>query len=257
MVEISRPYGKIEGVRPQVAEKLYEMLKKGRRYFGSSGASLTHQAFNPAFEDKGVDPKLAEIGLEGERDTTLFLQDWMKDKPNVILVDSVHIKGVGEETVDEETGMIDGGDTDHIMIIGDEVILIDTKRWRSKTSYQVDDDGSVLRANKSFPGCQIKMREAIYMWLDHLPEEVKLTGLVVINTEDITVYRTRNWYTQAYRLVELERFKELLDAKWEEIDDEDKNKINTNIVAQVALSTVKPYDVYSRVFNMDVVRSFR
>lgn len=246
----------IEGVKPHVAEKIYEMLKKGRRYFGSSGASLSHQAFNPAYEDKGIDRSLAKIGLEGERDTTTFLKDWMKDKPNVVLVDSVHIRGANE-VLDEETGIMDGGDTDHVLLIGDEVIIIDTKRWKKKTNYQVGDNGEVLRANKTFPGSNVHMRQAIYKWLDYLHEDAKITGIIVINTEEITVYRTRNWYTQPYRLVELDRFKELLDQKWDDIDDEDKNKVNSTLVSQVALSAVKPYDVYERVFDMKTLKEFK
>lgn len=256
MVNIVPPVREIEGVKYPIAKKVEEMLKNGRRYFGSSGASLTQQAFNPEYEEKGIDIKLAKIGLEGERDTTTFLKRWLKDKPNVVLVDSVHVRGAGKEEIDEETGIIEGGDTDHVMLIGDEVILIDTKRWKKKSNYQIDDDGSVLRANKSFPGGNVHMREAIHLWLDYLYEDAKITGLVVINTEEITVYRTRNWYTQSYRLVELDRLQELLDAKWEEIEDEDKNKINSTLVSQVALSAVKPYDPYSRVFDMKKLRDF-
>lgn len=257
MVKVIPPVKEeIEGVKPHVAEKIYEMLKKGRRYFGSSGASLSHQAFNPEYKDKGIDETLAKVGLEGERDTTTFLKNWMKDKPNVVLIDSVHIRGEKEE-LDEETGLLDGADTDHVMVIGDEVIIIDTKRWRKKTNYQVGDNGEVLRANKPFPGGKVHMRQAIYKWLDYLHEDAKITGIVIINTEEITVYRTRNWYTQPYRLVELDRFQELLDQKWEDTDDEDKNKINSTLVSQIALSAVKPYDIYERVFHMESLRGFK
>lgn len=257
MVKIIPAVNDLDGVKPNVAKKIEEMLKNGRRYFGSSGAALTQQAFNPEYAEKGIDTTLAKIGLEGERSTTAFLQKWMKDKPNVVLIDSVHVRGAGKEEIDEETGIIEGGDTDHVMIIGDEVLLIDTKRWKKKSNYQIGDDGTVLRANKSFPGGNVHMRQAIHLWLDYLYEDAKITGLVVINNEEITVYRTRNWYTQSYRLVELERLQELLDAKWDDIEDEDKNKINTSLVAQVALSAVKPYDPYSRVFDMKSLENFK
>lgn len=257
MVKIIPAVEDLEGVKPEIALEIEKMLKDGRRYFGSSGASLTHQAFNPEYAEKGIDTSLAKIGLEGERDTTTFLKKWMEDKPNVVLVDSVHVRGAGKEEIDEETGIIEGGDTDHVMIIGDEVILIDTKRWKKKTNYEIADDGKVLRAKKNFPGGNVHMRQAIHLWLDYLYEDAKITGLVVINTEEITVFRTRNWYVQPYRLVELERLEELLNSKWDDIEDYDKETINTSLVAQVALSAVKPYDVYSRVFNMKTLSDFK
>ena len=74
-----------------------KMIKKGRRYFGSSGASLTHQIKNPIYKDKGIDPILAKAGLEGEHKTSKLLLDWIKDKENIVLVDSVHLKNYGEE----------------------------------------------------------------------------------------------------------------------------------------------------------------
>lgn len=254
---VTPPKKEIEGVKFETALKLAEILKKGVRYFGSSGASLTHQAFNPEYASKGIDATLAKVGLEGERDTTTILKKWIKDKPNAVLVDSVHIRGWGKEEVDEETGMIEGGDTDHIILIGNEVILIDTKRWKSKRNYSVGDDGEALRSNKSFPGGALKMRQAIYMWLNYLDEDASITGIVHINAEETTVFRNRNWYTQAYRLVELDRFIELLDEKWEKIEEYDKTHINSTLVAQVALNAVKPYDARERVFHMPSLNEFR
>lgn len=258
-VAVKPPHASIEGVRSNVALKIFNMLKEGRRYFGSSGASLTHQAFNPAYKDKdeALNPALSLIGLEGERETTLFLKEWIKDKPNAVLIDSVHIRGWGTEIADAETGMIEGGDTDHILLIGDEVLLIDTKRWKKKSNYTVDDNGSALRANKPFPGGDLKATQAMYMWLDYLEDEAKITTFVCINSPDVTVFRNRNWFQQKYRLVEIDRFKELLDTKYEKISDEDKININSTLVAQVAVGCVKPYDQYSRVFDMGALAAFK
>lgn len=256
-IVIEPPHSSIDGVRPEAAKKIENALKNGRRYFGSSGASLTHQAFNPAYAEKGIKPELAKIGLEGERDTTSFLKKWMKDKPGVVLVDSVHIRGAGKEEVDEETGMIEGGDTDHVMLIGNEVLLIDTKRWKSKKNYSVGDNGEALRTNKAFPGGNLHMRQAIHLWLNYLDEDALITGIVCINTEDIVVFRNRNWFTQAYRLVELSRFKELLDQKWEMINQYDKTHINSTLVAQTVVGAVRPFDAYERVFHMPALKDFR
>src|SRR5699024_5155260 len=242
------------------------MLQNGRRYFGSSGASLTHQVHNPE-PDSGIKPELAKVGLEGERSTTKFLQDWMKDKPGAVLIDSVHINmdyktddiedEIDEEKLDEESGQMDGKDTDHVLLIGDEIILIDTKRWKSKRKYSVSDNGSILRSNKTFPGGQVKMKNAIYLWLEYLYEDAVITGMVLINTDEITVIRNYNWYNQSFRLVELARFEELLNERWKNISDENKTSINSTLVSQVALSAIKPFDEYSKVFDMEALHKFK
>lgn len=256
-VIVDPPEHEIEGVKYEVALKIADMLKKGRRYFGVSAAGLSHQAFNPDYESKGVTPSLAKIGLEGERDTTTILKKWMEDKPNAVLVDSVHIRGYGKEEVDPETGMIEGGDTDHVLLIGSEVILIDSKRWKKKANYTVGDNGEALRSGKLFPGSHIHMQQAIYMWLDFLYEDASLTGIVHINAEETVVFRNRNWYTKPFRLVELDRFLELLDEKYDMIDDYDKTHINSTLVSQVAVNAIKPFDPYSRVFHQDALRTFK
>lgn len=255
-ISVLKPARKIDGVKPKVAEAIQKMLENGRRYFGSSGASLTQQAFNPDLLEKGINPELAKIGLAGERDTTTLLKKWIEDKPGAVLIDSAHIRGADDE-LDEETGMLEGGDTDHVLIIGSEVILIDSKRWKKKANYQVDDNGNALRSNKPFPGSKIHMLQAVHLWLDYLHEDASLTGIVVINSEDTIVYRNRNWYTAAYRLVEVGRFIELLDEKWELIDDYDKTHINSTLISQVAVCAVKPYDAYQRVFDMDTLKKFK
>lgn len=256
--------GFIEGVKPQVAEKVYEILKGGRRYFGSSGASLTHQAFNPEYKERGLDPTLAKIGMEGERDTTTALKAWMRDKPAAVLVDSVHIRGWGKEEVDEESGIIEGGDTDHLLFIGTEVILIDSKRWKKRSRYAVAEDGSVLRGSKGFPGSKVKITAATHMWLKYLHNfpspgrTLKISPIVCINNEEVSVFRNIHWFKAApYRLVEIERLVEYLDDKYESIDEYDKTHINSTLVSQAVVNAVKPFDPYDRVFSKEALSSFR
>lgn len=250
----------------EIVEKFAKMLASGRRYFGSSGASLTHQAYNPEWADKGISPALAKVGLEAERDTTLILKEWMKDKPNVVLVDSVHIRGWGkEEVLDEELGIIDGGDTDHVLIMGSEVILIDTKRWKSKRTYSIDSKGQVLRAKREFPGGKVKATSAAYLWFNYLnqrpapsgnwreanPYELFVLGLVHINADDVTVIRDANWFrkTKGWHLVEKARFTELLDRRWNDASETNRTTIDPTLVAQVALNAVRPYDARQALFG--------
>lgn len=263
-IEITEPDEFIPGVKPNVAQAIKGMLSKGRRYFGSSGASLTHQVSNPESINSGIKPALAKKGLEGERSTTKMIQEWMKDKPGVVLVDSVHIDPSyknsdveeKEEELDEEEGIVDGKDTDHVLLIGDQVILIDSKRWKSKRKYSVDDHGRVLRSNRNFPGGTIRMKGAIYLWLEYLQDGAELTGIVHINADETEVFRNANWYKQAYRLVEKDRFIELLDKRWEKISPEDKRTINSTLVSQVVVSAIAPYDEYKNVFNPDIIKKF-
>lgn len=254
----------ISGLKLSVAQKIKKMLENGRRYFGSSGASLTHQAFNPSFAEKGIDNKLAKIGLEGERDTTTFLKEWMKDKPNAVLIDSVHIRGWGKEEIDEETGLIEGGDTDHILIIGSEVIIIDTKRWKQKSTYFVNEEGFVTRGNKSFPGSNVHIARSVQLWLkyfiprDYNHHSIKITAIVCINNDEVKVVRNKFWFTaKFYRLVEIDRLKEFLDEKYNQISDYDKNTIDTTLVSQAVVCAVKPYDIYDRVFDKKSLNNFK
>lgn len=287
-VHIDPPDDDIAGVSKAAGEAIYSMLKSGRRYFGSAGASLTHQVYNPD-PNSDIKPSLAKIGLEGERSTSEILREWIKDKPNAVLVDSVHInewarriesdipevdaEEFEEDTVDPDLGLKDGKDTDHVLIIGDYVLLIDTKRWKSKRAYSVSDSGTVLRSNKPFPGGNIKMKNAIYLWNNYLHPDTFVTGFVFINTEDedlepptdpdakkTFVVRNRNWYTKPYRVVEKTRFIETLE-KYIEKEIQGKNpeqmgRINSSVVSQIVASVIKPYDVRKRVFNSAALKSF-
>lgn len=257
-VSVNPPEDDIEGVKDAVANKIYKMLQQGRRYFGSSGAAMTHQAYSEEYSEKGVKPEKAKEFLDGERDTTTILKKWVKDKPNAVLIDSAYVPDWDEDDeVDEETGIIDDGNTDHILIIGSEVLLIDTRRWKKKKNYSVGDEGEALMTNKTFAGGEVTMNKSIHMWLEYLDEDAYVTGIVCINQEETTVLRNRNWFTQNYRLVEIDRFLELLNEKWKMVDEEDKLHINSTLVSQVVVRCIKPFDPYSRVFDMKNLQSFK
>ena len=144
-------------------------LHKGKRHFGVAGASLTWLT-SPKKKDlmpEGWKPQVIEEAKLAEQRTSTTIRDWMKDKPAAVLIDSVHIRGIGEENVvDEETGMVEGGDTDHVLIIGGAIFIIDTKNWRKKATYTVGGDGKVLRNNKPFPGGKVRLDNAVHRWFD-------------------------------------------------------------------------------------------
>ena len=255
---VEAPGRRIQGVKPAVAQKIEEALKSGRRYFGSSGSYMTHQAFNPEYTGaEGSNKEAAQEMLDGERDTTSFLKKWVKDKPGTVIVESVRVPGVSDEEINAATGIIDGVDVDHVLLIGNEIILIDTKRWKKKKTYSVADDGSALMTNKPFPGNEVTMSDYIQKWLDYLDEDACVTGLVCINQEETSVIRNKNWYVNNYRLVELDRFEELLNDKWKLIENYDREHINTTLVSQMVVKCQKPFDQYSKVFDMKSLRDFK
>lgn len=221
------------------------MIKKGRRYFGSSGASLTHQISNPIYAEKGIDAALARAGLEGEHRTSKLLLEWIKDKPNVVLIDSVHLKSYGEEEFNEETGTMDGGDTDHVLIMGNLIIIIDSKNWKGKRRYSINDKGEVLRSNSTFPGGKVATIQASKLWAEALQgHRITVSSIVNISSEKVVVTRDRNWWKQPYRLVTLEILEEFLDDVWNQLPESNKNSINVNLIASVASNALKPYDVF-------------
>lgn len=222
-----------------------KMLNKGRRYFGSSGASLTHQISNPIYEGKGIDAGLARAGLEGEHKTSKLLLKWMKDKPNVILVDSVHLKNYGEEIFDEDTGVFEGGDTDHVLIIGNLVVIIDSKNWKGKRRYNINDDGEVIRSNKAFPGGKVNTVRASKLWAEALKaHRITVSSIVNISSDKVMVTRDKNWWRQSFRLVTLETLEDFLDNVWDKLPEQNKENINVNLVASIASNALKPYDIY-------------
>lgn len=255
-VIIVPPVPGVRGVKDSVALKISEMLIKGVRYFGSAGASLTHHVNNPDY-DSVFRQSAVRTGMEGERSTSNILRQWMKNKPSVVLIDSVHIRGIGKETIDKETGIIEGGDTDHILIIGNEVILIDTKRWKQKRKYSINSKGTVLRSGKSFSGGRIHAKQAKFLWKNYLHPSANVSSIVCINSEKVFVQYDANWRKQPYRLIAVDKLIETLDYKYEKMSPEEKNKINSTIIAQIAVSCIKPFDGYERVFNMNTLKDFK
>lgn len=254
-IKVIPPKELIEGVRPEAASKVEEMLIKGRRYFGSAGASLTHQLSNPDYEAE-FKAGVVRVGMEGERSTSKRIRTWMEDKPNAVLIDSAHIKGFGKEEITED-GIVNGGDTDHILIIGNQVILIDTKRWKSKRAYSVGDKGQVLRQKKNFPGGRVNAAGARSMWRKYLDDTAKVSSIICINAPKVFVRIDANWKKQPYRLITIEKLEEQLDYRYHRMTHEDKVTINSTLIAQTAVSSIKPFDGYTRVFNMDTLNKFK
>ena len=253
---------KVEHVKPVVVKKVEEQLKKGRRYFGSSGANFTEQAFNKEWKDReGSKHEMAEQITEAEREFTLVLKKWLKDKPNAVLIDSVYTPDtprLNDSTFSAGDGLVTDCYTGHVVLIGNEIFIIDSLPFKKKKRYSLDEERRVLQTNKEFEFTPYAhMSEKFEKWLNYLDEEALLTAIVGFTGEEATTERYKTWYDSPYRLLEYDRYIEFLDAKYGVIEDEDKESINPNLVAQVLVRAVKPYDKYETIFNSQALKNFK
>lgn len=252
----------IEHVKPKTTKKVEEMLKKGRRYFGSSGASFTEQAFKSEWKDKEESQyKLAAEIVEAEREYTKILKDWIKDKPNAILIDSVYTPQepkLNEKTFKENKGIVAKCYTSHIMIIGDEVFIIDSFPFKKKKKYSLDENEKIYQSNNEFEFTEISaMPEKFEKWINYYHDDALLTAIVGFTGEEAYTERYETWFKASYRLLEQDRYTEFLDQKYEVISEEDKQSINPNLVAQTIIRCVKPFDRYENVFNAKALATFK
>ena len=219
-----------------LGRKMHALLVGGRRHFGSAGASLTQLLDNPEHVN-GFGRSVVQVGLDAERSTSQLIRGWMADKPDVVLCDSVHVRGYGGGDGD--------GDTDHVLVCGRSVLLVDTKRWKSRRKYSFSDSGAVLRSGRSFAGGRLGVRGALGIWRKHMPG-CRVDGVVCVNSERVFVVYDRAWKRQPFRLVTVEHLAEQLDYWYGRAD---RGHIECDVVARVAAMCVKPYDAVRVLFG--------
>lgn len=221
------------------------IITKGMRYFGEAAMGLTNQLNNPKYKVMGVNVKSISAGIEGEKATSKVLKEWIKNKPNAILIDSIHLRpDTPEEEFDEETGEINIlGDTDHLIIIANKIILIDSKNWKEKTTYTVSEN-QVLRNKKSFKGNSPKMRQAKYLWKKFYQDyNIDIECFVCISNPNTIIMRDREWWSADYKFVNHKTLTYFLDELYneEELGNEKNNYINIELIAKAITGLQKPY----------------
>lgn len=250
----------VSGVRPEVSERIFQSLRSGRRYFGSAGASLTHHANNSDFSTP-FGRQVVRAGMEGERSTSRVLREWMDRYPGAVLIDSVHIKGMGRKDVDPDAATQDGDgpDTDHVLIVGSNVFAIDSKRWKSRRKYSVSENGVVLRSGRSFPGGRVHARQARGLWSKYLGRNIKVSSIVCVNNDKVFVQFQKGWPRHGFQLVGIDNLTSALDYRMKHhLSENDLCTIDSGLVAKIAMCCIKPYDGYTKVFsNMDAIRNFK
>ena len=247
------------------ANMVHDALVKGQRVFGTPGGFMSHQVHDHKYTSaEGADTSAASEMMDAEKETYEVIEEWLKDKPNGVHFSSVRPMDEPVPALDPETGLIMGHDFDHIILFGNEMIIIDTFRWPKNKTYTVDSDHkSILMTKRHFPGNQPMTGEYIGRMTNRegglLPddEDLNFVGLVLVNNDKAKSVWDKNWYeSYNFRLVEIDRFTELLDKKYATLGPGDLDVINSNIVYHIVQRCVQPYNEFRRVIGEKHLREF-
>lgn len=209
-------------------------IKSGTQVFGTPGASLT-------WGIEGSDSGQVTAGGEGEKQVAKELDKIVEKYPHAKVFHSV-----------EWPGSV--GDTDHMLIIGNIVLIIDAKRWKAKRKYSVTPKGEILRGTVPFPEGKVKMMPAMKAWRTELGKKAKVSGMVCIAQEEVFVPYDQNWAKAPYRLVTAERFGEFIDKFIEKQKPENINAKNDDILLTIATRTIKARNRRRELINLDAMR---
>ena len=174
-------------------EHMDSMLDSGRQIYGVPGAGLTWGIKG----NKGID---VNIGMEGEKMVGGIINEWVSQHPNTLSFHSTRCPNLGD------------ADTDHVVIIGATVVLVDSKRWMSKRKYSVSSKGDILRGTVAFPeGKQVTIKPQMKKWREAVPEGVSVAGVVCIAQSEVFVPYDDNWRRAPFRLVTADKLVDTLD----------------------------------------------
>lgn len=231
MPQIIVPKRLPEGVPASSVEAIKRLIRSRRQVFGVPGASLTWGIEGSSSSDVGA-------GIEGEKMTAKILNAWVTKHPSALVFHSVLWPGVE-------------GDTDHIVVVGNHLLLIDSKRWKSKRKYSVTASGSILRGTVAFPEGNVKMVPALKAWRQVLESKVaRVSGVVCVAQDEVFVPYDENWRKAPYKLVTAEKLEEYLDRFVErDVAQRNKDVIDLATVSTVAVRLVKPRDRRSEFIN--------
>lgn len=218
------------GVTLEAMNAVKELVKTGRQIFGAPAASLT-------WGIEGSEGGDVSAGIEGEKMTAKILRDWIKTHPSAMVVHSVGWPG-------------SSGDTDHLLIVGNQIYLIDSKRWKSKRKYSVTPNGAIKRGTVDFPEGKVKMIPALSAWREVLGKGVKVSGIVCIAQDEIFVQRDRNWYSAPFRLVTAETLTTDLDEAIAKLPPDKVDVVHLGILSSIVTRAIKPRDRRKELINV-------
>jgi len=102
------------------------------------------------------------------------------------------------------------GDLDHALLIGDQLLLIDSKRWRPGR-YSVSQ-GNILRDGEAFPGGTPTLQAWVAHYREKFPELASVTGLVVL-TNPASIIEGKGELSNDVRLASLRELQQIMDFK--------------------------------------------
>lgn len=166
------------------------LLISGTKVFGTPAASLTW-----GIDGNRMIPAL-EAGKEGEKQTSVVLDKLAGEYKPLYVYHSL-------------SWPESAGDTDHVLLYGKNLIIIDSKRWKASRKYSVTSSGQILRGTVPFPSGKVRIGSALQVWKRKFPG-YKVSGIVTIAQEKVYVSRDKNWYKAPFRLVENEKLEDFL-----------------------------------------------
>lgn len=216
------------------ASEIKQMIQSNQQVFGVPGASLT-------WGIDGVMSSQVTAGGEGEKQVAKELELFASLDPRIKIFHSVQWPG-------------SKGDTDHMLVIGKLVFIIDAKRWKSKRKYSVTPTGSILRGTVPFPEGKVKMMPAMQAWREELGKSAKVMGIVCIAQEEVFVPYDKNWFSAPYRLITAEKLNEFFDKLLSKQKPEIVNVDNTKIIVEIAQKVIKPRNRRAELINLDAMK---
>ena len=200
--------------------EIRKLLQDGAKTLGSPAASLTW-----GIDGNRMIPAL-EAGKEGELLTASLLNKIAEANKSAFVFHSL-------------SWPESSGDTDHVLLYGDLLLVIDSKRWKSSRKYSVKPNGTIMRGTVPFESGKVRIGSAVKVWRKKFPG-LKVQGIVTIAQEKVFVTRDENWYHAPYRLVEHDKLEEFLEEVFH------KNPVKKNVsgktLVDLGLLLVKPRD---------------
>lgn len=210
------------------------MLQNKTQIFGVPGASLT-------WGIEGSAAGQVTAGGEGEKQVAKELEIFAAANPNVKIFHSIQWPG-------------SKGDTDHMLVIGNLVLIIDAKRWKAKRKYSVTPKGEILRGTVPFPEGKVKMIPAMSAWRQTLGKGIKVMGVVCIAQTEVFVPYDKNWYSAPYRLVTVETLSEFLEKMIAKQKPEIVQANNTQSLIDIARKVIKPRNRRNELINLSAMK---
>lgn len=253
---------KIDTSNPNnIPDKLFnlteKLLRSDKRYFGKAGVSLKNQLTDPKYKEDGyeINSEIVQLGIEGEKKISNILRHWLLEHPDIVQVDSLSFP-IEKKDVAEDEGCIESlGDTDIVLLFGNDIIVIDAKYWKTSTTYTVSENGAVLRGKKPFKGGGVRAIQARELfrkfYKDYGINNIEYFICIANPKEPLKngpsdkpfIIRDLNWWKYAgpaYKLVNEKSLLYFLDKYYEE--SQEKGKIRVDLLAKTLTGLNIEYD---------------